>query len=202
MIKLPEKKIISKCIEEFELQTQIEFKLIIEKKSYSYNEVIFTILLVFVFIFWGSVHFLEADFDFNIIYFEALFLVIFSYVFLSKLLVIQYFLPENFKLKKAKERALFLFAREKIYKTQLRSGMLLYYSKLEKKGIFIADEGVKEKINPEQLEHWQAEFNRSINSENFIDELGAFIRTFGVFCHRVWPDETFTNELSNEVLGK
>ncbi|MCK6596787.1 MAG: hypothetical protein L6Q37_00365 [Bdellovibrionaceae bacterium] len=202
MIKLPEKKVISKCIEEFELQTQIEFKLIIEKKAANYSEIIYTLLLVFVFIFWGAVHFFDADFDFNVIYLEALFLVVFNYLFLSKFLVIQYFLPDSLKLRKAKERALFLFAREKIYRTKLRSGMLLYYSKLEKKGIFIVDEGVKEKINPDQLEFWQAEFNRSINSENFIEELGAFIRTFGVFCHRIWPDETFTNELSNEVLGK
>lgn len=201
MIKKNEKDIIISCIEEFEQKTQIELKLVIEPQAYRYWNYILGIALGFNFLFWAVAQAINTDFSFIVLYAESIvvtgLIVIFCYTFMG----VRFFVKKQKKMVNVKERALYHFAKEKVYATKMRSGMLLYYSRLERDGVIICDEGVLQKITPEELLNYQNQFVQALNSKKFAAELGAFIRVFGVFCHQKWPDETFENELCNEVMG-
>lgn len=199
MMKVNDKSIIQICIDEFEQKTQIELKLVIEPRANSYKDKIFLILLVSVFLFWGVLHFLEEDFSFIAIYLESITVAVLLYLSLDKFMTIRYFLKSAEKIKNVNERALFHFAKHNMYKTSQRSGLLMYYSRLERTGVFIADSGVQDKIPAEDLTKFQNQFIVALNHPQFVSELGSFIRSFAVYCHTKWPDHTQENEISNEI---
>jgi uncharacterized membrane protein len=201
MTKKNKKAIIVQCIEEFEQKTQIELKLIIERQSRSYWDHILACCLLGNFLLLAIAHFSQVEENFVLIYFELLFLNLVLVIFLHVLMGVQFLIGRKKKDSNVKERALFHFSQQKMYMTELRSGLLMYYSRLEKRGMILADEGVLKKISAAELLNFEGEFNQAMNKKDFANELGAFIRGFGVFCHQKWPDETFKNELSNDVLG-
>lgn len=198
-MKSNDKSIIQICIDEFEQKTQIELKLVIEPRAASYKDKIYLILLVAVFLFWGFLHFLEEDFSFIAIYLESIVAIVLLYLSLDQFMTIRYFLKKAEKTKNVQERALFHFAKHNMYKTSQRSGLLMYYSRLERTGIFISDSGVKEKIPAEDLTKFENQFVAALNHPQFVEELGSFIRSFAVYCHMKWPDHTQENEISNEI---
>lgn len=199
MIKVNDKSILQMCVDEFEQKTQIELKLVIEPSANLYKDVIFLILIVFVFFFWGVLHFLEQDFNFSFIYAEAIAACLILYLLLKELQLIQFFISNKVKIKNVNEKALFNFSKHKMYQTKMRSGLLLYYARLEKKGVIVADTGVLEKFSKEEIVKFQLQFERALNHKNFVEELGSFIRSLAIYSHQKWPDETGENEISNEV---
>ncbi|MBN8538139.1 MAG: hypothetical protein J0M15_13880 [Deltaproteobacteria bacterium] len=199
--KKNKKAIIVQCIEEFEQKTQIELKLIIERQARGYWDHILAYCLLGNFLLLAIAHFSQVEENFVLIYFELIFLNLVLVIFLHLLMGVQFLIGRNKKNSNVEERALFHFSQQKMYMTELRSGMLMYYSRLEKRGIILTDVGVLKKISAAELLNFESEFNQAMNKKDFANELGAFIRGFGVFCHQKWPDETFKNELSNDVLG-
>lgn len=199
--KKNKKAMLIQCIEEFEQKTQIELKLIIERQSRGYWDHVLACCLLSNFVLLAIAHFSQAEENFVLIYFELIFLNLLLVIFLHLFMGMQFLLGRKKKNSNVKERALFHFAQQKMYMTELRSGLLMYYSRLEKRGIILTDEGVLKKISAADILKFESEFNQAMNKKDFANELGAFIRGFGVFCHQKWPDETFKNELSNDVLG-
>lgn len=199
MMKANDKSILQICIDEFEQKTQVELKLVIEPSSYHYKETILLALLVFVFVFWGVLHFLEQDFNFSFIYIEAIVTCGVLYYLLHQLQLIQFFISKSKKRKNVQQRALYHFSHHKMYQTKLRSGLLLYYARLEKKGALVADAGVIERFSKEDILKFQVQFEKALNHKNFVEELGSFIRSLAIYSHQKWPDETGENEISNEI---
>lgn len=199
MIKTKDKSILQMCIDEFEQKTQIELKLVIEPRAYHYQEIILWIVLGFVFLFWGILHFIEQDFSFLAIYLEAILASIVLYLALNQFQLIQYFVSSDQKKQRVQQRAQYQFSHHKMYQTKMRSGLLMYYARLERKAFMIADVGVLEKISKEDFAKFQSQFENSLNHKNFLDEVGSFIRSLAIYCHQKWPDETGENEISNEV---
>lgn len=199
MIKAKDKSILQLCVDEFEQKTQVELKLIIEPKAYHYKEIIFLILIGFIFLFWGILHFLEEDFSFVAIYLETIVASVVIFLALDKLQLIQYLISSEQKKKQVQQRALYQFAHHKMYQTKMRSGLLLYYSRLERKALILPDQGVLEKIPKEEIVKFQIQLEKALNHKNFLDETGSFIRSLAIYCHQKWPDETGENEISNEV---
>ncbi len=199
--KKNKKAILVQCIDEFEQKTQIELKLIIERQSRSYWDYVLACCLMSNFLLLAIAHFSQVEENFVLIYFELIFLNLVLFIILHFFMGVQFLLSREKKNFNVMERALFHFSQQKIYMTELRSGLLMYYSRLEKRGIILTDEGVLKKISAAEILKFENELNQAMNKKDFADELGAFIRGFGVFCHQKWPDETFKNELSNDVLG-
>lgn len=194
-------EMIQNCIDEFEQKTQVELKLVIEPKAKGYWDYVLGICCATILAFFGVLHFLNQEYSFVVIYLEAILLVGMLIVILMPFMGVRFFVSSSLKKKNVKERALFHFSNHKVYNTKLRSGLLLYYSRLERTGVFIFDEGIKQKISTQELDSFQEQFVAALNSKNFAESLGEFIRVFGVFCHQKWPDETFENEIANEVIG-
>lgn len=199
MIKANDKSILQMCIDEFEQKTQIELKLVIEPSASHYKEAIFFILIIFVFIFWGVLHFLEKDFNFSFIYIEAIASCLIFYFLLKDLQFIRFFISNKNKIENVNVKALYNFSKHRMYQTKMRSGLLLYYARLEKKGIIVADTGVIERFSKVEIDKFQSQFEIALNHKNFVDELGSFIRSLAIYSHQKWPDETGENEISNEV---
>ncbi len=199
MIKAKDKSLLQMCIDEFEQKTQIELKLVIEPSAYHYLESILGIIIGFIFLFWGVLHFLDQDFSFIAIYLETILASAVLYLLLNKLQLIQFFISAKQKKQRVQQKALFQFAHHKMYHTKMRSGLLMYYARLERKALMIADVGVLEKISKEDFAKFQQQLENALNHKNFLDETGSFIRSFAIYCHNKWPDETGENEISNEV---
>lgn len=142
----------------------------------------------------------------SISYIEA-FAIVFA------LMVIGYFLPLVFpqlkmllvsqdrKLEMVALRAKEAFLNEKVYATEEHVGILIYVSRLEHLVLVLGDEGINEKVNPEDWQQVVSLISSGLKcgkvGAGFVDGINQCKEL--LLSHGFLRKATDTNELSNEL---
>ena len=190
------KEIISRCVDEFETQTQVELVVSIIKKSGSYYSFFWFYTLLLVQIFWISTLLWNEFFEFELLVAESMILIGFSYVILLKFDVLKYLVPKKIKAEHLKKMADQTFYKLGLFNTKRRSGLLIMYSHFENGCYLIPDKGIIEKISKSELDKMSLDFQLAFRGKNLAESVGSLIRTYGVFWKEKWPNEDDENEIS------
>jgi putative membrane protein len=96
------------------------------------------------------------------------------------------------------ERAFF---ERGLYKTKRNTGVLFFFSLLERKVWILADKGIYEKMEQETLNRFANEVSRGIREGRACDALSKAIQEIGVVLSRHFPiTSDDTDELPDEVM--
>lgn len=99
------------------------------------------------------------------------------------------------------KRALLAFYEKGLHKTRLNTGMLFFLSLMERKVWVLADQGIYEKIQQENLTQFALDVSRGIHQGRACEALCRAIEEVGELLTRHFPITSGdVNELPNEVL--
>lgn len=97
-------------------------------------------------------------------------------------------------------RALEVFKKLKIHKTELRNGVLFYLAVKNRKFAVIGDEGINEVVPDDFWEELKSEMLDAFREEHFTDGLIDGITKTGNYLKKHFPYQTDdVNELSDEI---
>lgn len=197
-----EKTSISSAIKEVEKQTAGEVAVMVVDESDTYPE---SRILAGVII-GGAISLLLTD-----QYFDASLWIFVPFMAMFSLFIgwsIQYmpdikrfFTPQGHLEEKVQERALLAFYERGLYQTRDDTGVLFFISLFEHKVWVLADKGIHEKINPDELQEYADDVAKGIKTGNASQSLCLEIKRVGKILAEhfpIKPDDT--NELSNEVI--
>lgn len=190
------KEIISRCVDEFEMQTQVELVVSIIKKCDSYNSFFWFYTLLFVQTFWISTLLWNEFFEFAFLVAESMVIIGLNYIVLLKFDILKYLVPKKIKKEKLKKMADQTFYKLGLFSTKRRSGLLVIYSHFENECYLIADKGITEKVSKADIDKMELDFQMAFKSKNLAESVGSLIRTYGVFWKDKWPNEDDENEIS------
>jgi uncharacterized membrane protein len=98
------------------------------------------------------------------------------------------------------DRALEVFQKLKIHKTELRNGVLFYLAVKNRKFAVIGDEGIHEVVPEDFWERLKLEMLDAFREGKFTDGLVDSISTTGDYLKKHFPYQTDdVNELSDEI---
>lgn len=113
----------------------------------------------------------------------------------------RFFLSEARASEMAEEQALQEFHRHELYRTEGRTGVLLFLSLLERRAIVLADEGIDARAEPESWRHTNEALLAGIRRGALREGLVAGIRCAGEVLARHAPfQEGNRNEVPDRVI--
>lgn len=199
--KIGPKEIISRCVEEFELKTQVELVVLIRKSCDSYLNFFWFYSLLVIQLFWITTLLLDESFSFEAIAIESFVLIGLCYLVLMRFDVLKFLIPKKIKDRSIRALAHREFSNLSIFETRLRSGVLIVYSHWENQCIMMCDKGIKEKVSNVEIEKFTSDFLLAFTGKDIAESLGSMIRSFGVYWHSKWPNEDDVNEIAHTFDG-
>jgi uncharacterized membrane protein len=100
----------------------------------------------------------------------------------------------------ARERALQVFARERVWDTPHNNGVLLYLLVAERDAEIVADRGLNDFITPHQWQEICQALEREVPAHGFVTAVCNAIHGIGVLLRDAFPAEGASNELSDDVV--
>jgi|ERR1035437_2844339 uncharacterized membrane protein len=98
------------------------------------------------------------------------------------------------------KRGVTVFTKLKMNKTELKNGVLFYFSVKNKKFAIVADKGINDVVKPDFWNEIKEQMQTDFLSQNFTTGLCKAIKTTGIQLAEYFPlaaDDK--NELSNEI---
>lgn len=136
----------------------------------------------------------------NFVVFSLLLVIIFVF-FISKINpILRFIVFKKVKNKRVHQRALRHFVEAGVYDTRDKTGILIFISEMEKRVELIADRGINEKIEQNQWNEIVNNIVRGIKEEKWEERLVESIKMCGELLEKhfpIKPDDT--NELKNEI---
>lgn len=108
----------------------------------------------------------------------------------------RFFVRESRASEVAEEQAFQEFHRHGLFRTEARTGVLLFVSLFEQRAIVLADEGIHARVGPEQWQSTNQTVLAGIRAGSLRDGLLAGIRSVGEVLTREFP---YTDGDRNEV---
>lgn len=100
----------------------------------------------------------------------------------------------------ARERALQVFARERVWDTQHNNGVLLYLLVAERDAEIVADRGLNDRITSRQWEEICLVLEREVSEHGFVPAVCNAVHGIGVLLRDAFPAERSSNELRDDVV--
>ena len=100
----------------------------------------------------------------------------------------------------ARERAIDLFASERVWDTQHNNGVLLYLMIAERDAEIVADRGLNTKVTSEQWHAICADLEREVKASGFTRAVCSAVSSIGHLLREHFPAEDAPNELSDDVV--
>ncbi len=114
---------------------------------------------------------------------------------------LRFFVPADRLEERVRNRALRAFYEQGLYKTRDNTGVLFFISLFEHKVWVLADEGIYEKIDQEELSTYAAEVATAVKSGRACAGLCQQIEKVGeILAHHFPIKDDDTDELSNIVI--
>jgi len=196
-----EKTRISEAIKEVERHTSGEVAVMVVDQSDKYPEAIVlggvllgclgSLLITDLFFFDSLWHFLPLGFGLGLL----------AGILLSKLPQGKRpFISKAVLEERVRDRALRAFYEQQLYKTRDNTGVLFFLSLFEHKVWVLADEGIYQKIDQEELNAYALEVAASVKQGKAAEGLCREIAGIGeILAHHFPIKDDDRNELSNEV---
>jgi uncharacterized membrane protein len=100
----------------------------------------------------------------------------------------------------ARERALQVFARERVWDTQLNNGVLLYLLVAERDAEIVADRGLNDRVSAKQWEEICIALEREVPTHGFVTAVCNAVNGIGVLLRQTFPSDASSNELGDDVV--
>jgi uncharacterized membrane protein len=100
----------------------------------------------------------------------------------------------------ARERALELFASERVWDTEYNNGVLLYLLAAERDAEIVADRGLNGRVTPEQWEDLCLRLESGVATHGFVGAVCDAIRGIGDLLRAEFSSDDSPNELSDDVV--
>jgi uncharacterized membrane protein len=104
------------------------------------------------------------------------------------------------KQRSARDRAIDVFAVERVWDTSHNNGVLLYLMVAERDAEIVADRGLNTKITSEQWHEICAALERDVGIRGFTHAVCAAVSCIGVLLREHFPSEEAPNELPDDVI--
>lgn len=100
----------------------------------------------------------------------------------------------------ARDRALDVFAMERVWDTTHNNGVLLYLMIAERDAEIVADRGLNSKITSEQWHEICAALERDVKMYGFAGAVCSAVSSIGTLLREHFPSEHAVNELADDVV--
>ncbi len=100
----------------------------------------------------------------------------------------------------ARERALQVFARERVWDTRYNNGVLLYLLVAERDAEIVADRGLNGHVTTQQWGEICRALERDVQQQGFVSAVCGAVHGIGVLLRTLFPTDGSSNELSDEVV--
>lgn len=100
----------------------------------------------------------------------------------------------------ARERALEVFAHERVWDTQYNNGVLLYLLVAERDAEIVADRGLNGRVVRERWEDICRELEQAVSTSGFQSAVCDAVKGIGKVLRAAFPAEVHTNELPDDVI--
>jgi len=98
------------------------------------------------------------------------------------------------------KRGITMFASLNMHKTELKNGVLFYFSVKNKKFAIVADKGINDVVKPDFWNEIKEQMQTDFSNQNFLAGLCKAIKTTGIQLAAYFPlGADDKNELSNEI---
>lgn len=104
------------------------------------------------------------------------------------------------KWRTARDRAIEVFAMERVWDTTDNNGVLLYLMIAEGEAEIVADRGLNDKITPEQWHQIYLALERDVETLGFTRAVCAAISCIGSRLRERFPSAEAPNELPDDVI--
>lgn len=105
--------------------------------------------------------------------------------------------------KKPFDRAVQIFQKLKMYKTELRNGVLIYLSIKDKKFAIIGDKGINEKVPKDFWNSTKDVMSEKFKENKLVEGIAQGIKLAGEQLKTLFPyQKDDINELTNEISFK
>lgn len=101
--------------------------------------------------------------------------------------------------QRARERALEVFAHERVWDTASNNGVLLYLLCAERDAEIVADRGLNDKVSDAEWAAICGSLEREVQIVGFPTALSQAIERIGAILRRAFPSDRSVNELGNEI---
>ena len=102
--------------------------------------------------------------------------------------------------RSARDRALDVFALERVWDTSHNNGVLLYLMVAERDAEIVADRGLNGKVSPEQWHAICTSLERDVHTHGFAQAVCAAISSIGTRLREYFPAEEAPNELPDDAV--
>jgi uncharacterized membrane protein len=100
----------------------------------------------------------------------------------------------------ARERALEVFAQERVWDTHHNNGVLLYLLVAERDAEVVADRGLNALVPHERWEEICQLLEREVSQHGFVHAVCDAVRAIGDVLRSAFPADTQVNELPDDVV--
>jgi uncharacterized membrane protein len=100
----------------------------------------------------------------------------------------------------ARDRAIDLFASERVWDTQHNNGVLLYLMIAERDAEIVADRGLNTKVTPEQWHAICTYLERDVKVRGFPQAVCSAVSAIGHLLREHFPADGAPNELPDDVV--
>jgi uncharacterized membrane protein len=102
--------------------------------------------------------------------------------------------------RSARDRAIDVFAIERVWDTTHNNGVLLYLMVAERDAEIVADRGLNDKMTPEQWHQICLALERDVETLGFTHAVCVAISSIGKRLREHFSSEGAPNELSDDVI--
>jgi uncharacterized membrane protein len=100
----------------------------------------------------------------------------------------------------ARQRAIHVFASERVWDTELNNGVLLYLLLAERDAEIVADRGLNGKISDEEWSEVTRALEQRVSTDGLVPALVATIEHISSLLQRVFPSAHGRGELPDELI--
>jgi uncharacterized membrane protein len=100
----------------------------------------------------------------------------------------------------ARDRAIDIFALERVWDTKHNNGVLLYLMIAERDAEIVADRGLNTKVSSEQWHAICSDLERDVKTSGFTHAVCSAVSSIGRLLREHFPAEGAPNELSDDVV--
>jgi len=192
--------VLSRCIAEIEARTRAEVVLSIQKASGEYRDVDLRFASMAGFAFIVYVLFTHHEIPPESIPLPLLGLYGLTVALIRYTPLRRWLTPRRRRDRQVRKAADALFHRLRIHQTQGRTGVLLYFSKLEQKALILADSGATPAFPEDTRREYENQLAHACRRDSELEQkLGGVLRTLGVHLERTLPPEEDETLRKNEL---
>ncbi len=104
------------------------------------------------------------------------------------------------KNRTARDRAVDVFAAERVWDTNHNNGVLLYLMLAERDAEIVADRGLNGRVSPEQWQEVCANLERDVRAHGFSRAVCSAVSAIGARLREHFPSDENANELPDDVV--